>query len=93
MDAGSNANYLAMAIEYESGDGDLGAVELQMQSGAAWAPMERSWGAVWRYQSGSSLQGPRLTSGSGNTLVASNVIPAGWQPGNTYRSVVNFGTN
>jgi hypothetical protein len=96
VDAGSNANYLAMAIEYESGDGDLGAVELQMQSGAAWAPMERAWGAVWRYQPGSSLQGPlsvRLTSGSGKTLVASNVIPAGWQPGNTYRSVVNFGTN
>jgi hypothetical protein len=97
VDAGSNANYLAMAIEYKSGDGDLGAVELQMQSGAAWAPMERSWGAVWRYQSGSSLQGPlsvHLTSGSGKTLVASNVIPARWQPGNTYHhSVVNFGTN
>ena len=97
VDAGSNANYLAMAIEYEAGDGDLRAVELQ-NGAAAWAPMERSWGAVWRYQSsGSSLQAAplsvRLTSGSGKTLVASGVIPAGWQPGNTYRSVVNFGGN
>ncbi|PWZ05771.1 putative expansin-B14 [Zea mays] len=97
VDAGSNANYLAMAIEYESGDGDLRAVELKQSGAAAWAPMQRSWGAVWQYKSGSTnLQAPlsvRLTSGSGRVLVASNVIPAGWQPGRTYRSVVNFGGN
>ena len=96
MDAGSNPNYLAVLIEYESGDGDLRSVEL-MQSrgggGAAWAPMEQSWGAVWRYDSGAALRAPfsiRVTSGSGRTLVASDVIPAGWTPGATYRSVVNF---
>nr|AUE24164.1 expansin 89 [Saccharum hybrid cultivar] len=92
VDAGSNPNYLAVLIEYESGDGELRSVEL-MQRGGAWAPMQRSWGAVWRYNSGAALQAPfsvQLTSGSGRTLVATNVIPAGWTPGATYRSVVNF---
>jgi hypothetical protein len=47
-------------------------------------------------QLGSGLQGPlsvRLTSASGKTLDAGNVIPARWQSGNTYRSVVNFAPN
>ncbi|VAH25754.1 unnamed protein product [Triticum turgidum subsp. durum] len=92
VDAGSNPNYLAVLIEDEAGDGDLSAVELQ-QRGGSWAPMQESWGAVWKYNAGSTLQAPisfRLTSGSGKKLVARNVIPAGWQAGKTYRSIVNF---
>ncbi|TVU03989.1 hypothetical protein EJB05_50453, partial [Eragrostis curvula] len=95
VDGGSNPNYIAVAIEYEDGDGDLSGVEL-MQSGAAWQPMQRSWGAVWKYNSGAALQGPlsiRLTSGSGKTLEATNVIPGGWTAGATYRSVVNYNPN
>ncbi|KAM3392563.1 hypothetical protein ACQJBY_013609 [Aegilops geniculata] len=92
VDAGSNPSYLAVLIEDEAGDGDLSAVELQ-ESGGSWAPMQESWGATWEYDSGSTLHAPisiRLTSGSGNKLVATNVIPSGWQAGKTYRSIVNF---
>ena len=91
VDAGSNPNYLAVLIEYECGDGDLQAVELQ-QRGGRWVPMQQSWGAVWKYQAGSTLQAPmsiRLTSSSGRKLVATNVIPSGWQAGKTYRSITN----
>ncbi|XP_037483274.1 putative expansin-B14 [Triticum dicoccoides] len=92
VDAGSNPNYLAVLIEDEAGDGDLSAVELQ-QRGGSWVPMQESWGAVWKYNAGSTLQAPisiRITSGSGKKLVARNVIPSGWQAGKTYRSIVNF---
>ncbi|KAI4968341.1 hypothetical protein ZWY2020_057996 [Hordeum vulgare] len=92
VDGGSNPNYLALLIEDEAGDGDLSAVEL-LQRGGSWAPMQQSWGAVWKYNAGSTLQAPisiRLTSGSGKKLVATNVIPSGWQPGKTYRSILNF---
>ncbi|XP_010238652.1 putative expansin-B14 [Brachypodium distachyon] len=92
VDAGSNPNYLAVLVEDEAGDGNLSAVELQQRGGAGgWAPMQRSWGATWKYNG--AVKAPvsiRLTSSSGKKLVAANVIPVGWQPGRTYRSLVNY---
>ncbi|XP_050238609.1 putative expansin-B2 [Mercurialis annua] len=96
VDSGSNPHYFATLIEYEDGDGELRSMELKeaLDEEESWMPMQQSWGAVWRLNSDSVLRGPlslRLTSlESGKTIVASGVIPAGWQPGKTYRSVVNF---
>ncbi|KAH7863279.1 hypothetical protein Vadar_015646 [Vaccinium darrowii] len=94
VDPGSNPNYFAVAIEYEDGDGDLSGVDLkQALDSDSWTSMRQSWGAVWRLDAGSALQAPfsiKLIGESGSTIVANNVIPAGYQPGQTYRSIVNF---
>ncbi|CAM8976522.1 unnamed protein product [Rhodiola kirilowii] len=95
VDPGSNPNYIAVVVEYEGGDGDLSAVHLkESDESHEWREMQQSWGAVWKLDPGSELKPPlsiQLTSGySGETLVAKNVIPSGWKPGATYRSLVNF---
>ncbi|KAF7844897.1 putative expansin-B2 [Senna tora] len=95
VDSGSSQNYFAVMTEYEDGDGSLAKMELKdAQTSSSWLSMQQSWGATWKLDSPSNLQPPfslRLTSAqSGQTVVADNVIPAGWQPGQTYRSVVNF---
>lgn len=95
VDSGSNPSYFATAIEYEGGDGDLRAVELKQSGDGSWVAMQQLWGAVWKLNWGSQLRPPmsiRLTTlKSGNSLVAKDVIPNGWQPGQTYQSLVNFG--
>ncbi|XP_022892136.1 putative expansin-B2 [Olea europaea var. sylvestris] len=96
VDPGSNHEYFAVVVEFEEGDGDLARVDLLQASSEPdeWWEMNQSWGAVWQLNAGTELHPPfsiRLTSQySGQTLVAKNVIPIGWQPGATYRSLVNY---
>lgn len=93
VDAGSNPYYFSVVVESEDGDGDLAGIDLREAASGAWISMKQSWGAHWKLNSGLPLEAPfslRLTSGFGNTLVATNVIPSGWQPSTTFRSSVNF---
>lgn len=94
VDDGSNPNYFATLIQYQEGDGVLAGVNLkEALHSDEWQPMQRSWGAVWKLDKGSTLKAPfsiKLISESGKTLVANNVVPAGWKPGMTYSSHVNF---
>ena len=92
VDPGSNQNYFASTIEYTDGTG-IESVKLKQRNGG-WKNMEKSWGAVWEYNGGTVLQPPfslQLTEiGTGATLTLNNVIPGNWNPGQTYRSQVNF---
>ncbi|XP_047309342.1 putative expansin-B2 [Impatiens glandulifera] len=94
VDAGSNQNFFSTLIEYENGEGNLLSVEVkEALDSVSWKPMQQSWGAVWKVDSGSPLMAPlslKLRSSSGQTIVARNVIPVGWKPGMTYRAMVNF---
>ncbi|KAI3817903.1 hypothetical protein L1987_11703 [Smallanthus sonchifolius] len=92
VDQGSNPNYFAVVVEFEEGDGDLAGVSLKEANSNKWLKMVQSWGAVWKVDPGRELHPPfsiRLISQySEQVLVAKNVIPSGWTPGATYRSLL-----
>ncbi|KAI3947287.1 hypothetical protein MKW98_030873 [Papaver atlanticum] len=94
VDAGSNPNNFATLVEYQNGQSDIASIDLQdISVSSNWRPMQRLWGAVWKLDSATALKGPfslRLKSANEETIVAKNVIPAGWRAGVTYRSNVNF---
>ena len=85
-----------MLVEFEEGDDDLAGVYLKEASRGSgnWRAMQQLWGAVWKLDAGSELHPPfsirLIFQYSGQTLVAKNVIPQGWKPGATYRSLVNY---
>ncbi|GJX56963.1 expansin-B15-like protein [Tanacetum coccineum] len=94
VDQGSNPNYFATLVEFEEGDGDLAGVSLKEESSDEWLEMVQSWGAVWKIDPGRELHPPfslRLISRySQQVLIAKDVIPSGWTPGATYKSIVNY---
>ncbi|KAI3925119.1 hypothetical protein MKW98_009769 [Papaver atlanticum] len=94
VDFGSNPQYFSTLVEYENTDSDIFSIDLQdISVSSNWHPMQRSMSAKWKLNSPTALKGPfslRLKAANGKTIVAQNVIPAGWRPGVTYRSNVNF---
>ncbi|XP_024965768.1 expansin-B15-like [Cynara cardunculus var. scolymus] len=89
----SNPNWFAMAIEYANGDGGFGHVEIAAGGTQNYSAMDNIWGAVWKKDIAPSYKPPfsfRLTSADGKTLVATNVIPLNFAPGQKYSSTVNF---
>lgn len=93
VNEGATEYWFAVLIEYEDGDGDLGAVDIKQANSNTWQGMEQIWGAKWCLNAG-PLQAPlsfRLQSlSTGKTLTANNVIPQNWQVSATYRSLVNY---
>ncbi|GER44879.1 expansin B2 [Striga asiatica] len=90
VDPGSNSNYLAVAIEYEDGDGLTGVAVRKSNTNGDWLPMTLSWGAVWKANlNGISPPFSFKLTDSSKTVVAENVIPADYSF-TTYTSNVNF---
>ncbi|KAJ9552339.1 hypothetical protein OSB04_016384 [Centaurea solstitialis] len=95
IDAATNPYWFATAIEYGNGDGGLWSVEIAHSGSQGFVPMRNIWGAVWQADvNPSNFLGPfsfRLTSAStNNVVIATNAVPSGFVPGQTYFSNVNF---
>lgn len=93
VNEGSTAYWFSILIEYEDGDGDVGAVHLKEADSDEWMAMDHSWGANWCLLRG-PMKAPfslRVTTFSSNrTLSARNIIPQNWYPTASYRSRLNF---
>jgi len=64
-----------------------------MQAGSSeWLQMNHLWGANWNIVTG-PLRGPfsvKLSTSTGKSLTAKDVIPSHWSPKSTYTSRLNF---
>ncbi|KAK4411244.1 Expansin-B15 [Sesamum angolense] len=96
VDSGSNPYYFACVVKYVKGDGELSSVEQQTANSKEdeWRPMQHSCGATWKCDLASGAKPPfsirLVTRQSKKVIVAKDVIPAHWLPGNTYQSLINF---
>uniref|UniRef100_A0ACD5U4C1 Uncharacterized protein n=1 Tax=Avena sativa TaxID=4498 RepID=A0ACD5U4C1_AVESA len=94
---GANPNYFPVVAAYANRDGTVVKMEvMRSRKGrptGQWENMYRSWGTVFRLDTREALQGPlslRITSDSGKTLMANNIIPAGWTGGTSFWSNMQY---
>ncbi|PIA41283.1 hypothetical protein AQUCO_02300208v1 [Aquilegia coerulea] len=94
VNEGSTEFWLSLLVEYEDGDGDIGAMHIQQASSSEWQEMKHLWGANWCIITGAPLKGPfsvKLTTLSAKrSLSARGVIPSNWSVKATYTSRLNF---
>ncbi|CAM8984916.1 unnamed protein product [Rhodiola kirilowii] len=93
VNEGSTDHWLALLVEFEDADGDVGSMHLKQANSQEWLQMRHLWGANWCLNQG-PLVGPfsvKITTLSTNrTLSARDVIPRNWSPKATYTSRLNF---
>ncbi|KAF3669094.1 Expansin-B15 [Capsicum annuum] len=94
VDPGSNPNFLSVNVEFENADGDLNLVEFLPSGSTQSITANHVFGATWSSNINPSTQPApysiRITTEFNKKLTATNVIPIGWKPGQTYVSNVNF---
>jgi hypothetical protein len=75
-----------------AGAGSIKSMDVKTSDSTDWMPMARNWGANWHsmaYLSGKRLSF-RITITDGQTLIFTNVVPAGWTFGLTFASNLQF---
>ena len=68
-----------------AGAGNVEAVAVK-GSRTGWMPMSRNWGQNWQtnsYLNGQNLSF-RVTNSNGHTITCNDVVPSGWQFGQTF---------
>ncbi|CAK8575646.1 unnamed protein product [Lathyrus sativus] len=92
VNEGSTPFWLSLLVEFEDAEGDIGTMHIRENGSNEWLQMNHVWGANWCIIGG-PLRGPysvKLSSSTGRTLSARDVIPSNWVPKATYTSRLNF---
>lgn len=87
-----NGYWLLVYVMNMGGSGDVASLEVKGDK-TGWIAMSHNWGASYQAFSqlgGQSLSFRILSYTSQETLVAYDVVPAGWGTGLTYEADVNF---
>lgn len=87
-----NGYWLLAFVMNVGGAGDVGELWVKGSS-TGWVRMSRNWGVSFQAFSrlgGQALSFKIISSTTKQTIIATNVAPAGWYVGMTYEARVNF---